>query len=845
MRRLRGRSWREIRVRGRQGLAKFGERVLRLSEGEMNDRAFLGYVKPAYRLDSAEATAKSIANRVQDSISADRSLNPSFFPSLCHREEIVTRMRQRFPRERQVIVDRADRAIEGCFDLLGFRNLSFGCPPDWHLEPILNKRPTLDHWSRIDYLDPAVTGDKKITWELNRHQHFVTLGQAYWLTGDERYARAFVDQCRSWMDANPPKRGINWVSSLELALRSVSWLWAFHLFAGSPSLTEEFELRFLKQLLTHGFHLQSYLSHYFSPNTHLTGEALGLFYLGTALGELRCADSWKKLGLEIMLDQLPRQVRGDGVYFEQSTYYHRYTADFYTHLLILARATNVALPGEVENRLAKMISHLMWMTRPDGSSPLIGDDDGGRLVVLGARALDDFRDTVATAAALYARGDWKLTAGESAVETLWLLGPAESDRYASLRIAEPTKLSRIHHDSGLAVMRDGWSKDSSYALMDCGPHGSLTCGHSHADALSIEFAALGRSWIIDPGTFTYTADPELRDWFRSTQAHNTVTVDGKSQSVSAGPFSWKHVAKTTLSDFVKGDGFDYVEASHDGYERLVDPVKHTRVVINPKTSRRNCRADSLPSYLIVRDSFIASGQHDYAVSYHLAPECAAFAFDNHVTVTEPGGRRLAIAVFGESKIEAKLVKSWTSRAYGQREPSILAVFETSAKGSQEFTSLIVPAADRQSITIDRQLVDLGAARGFQIRSNAARDLMLVSNGAGPSMCGQLGGAFHFGWARFEDELFARGFLIGGHRFETSDGFSFRSSAPFNHCSFWRTENGFKGSINGATGFDLVVGEHIRKAASNGTAYEVSQPVCRFFTADGNWDLNDHTSEAIN
>jgi len=113
------------------------------------------------------------------------------------------------------------------------------------------------------------------------------------------------------------------------------------------------------------------------------------------------------------------------------------------------------------------------------------------------------------------------------------------------------------------------------------------------------------------------------------------------------------------------------------------------------------------------------------------------------------------------------------------------------------------------------------------------------------MCGQLGGAFHFGWARFEDELFARGFLIGGHRFETSDGFSFRSSAPFNHCSFWRTENGFKGSINGATGFDLVVGEHIRKAASNGTAYEVSQPVCRFFTADGNWDLNDHTSEAIN
>ena len=103
-------------------------------------------------------------------------------------------MRSEFSGQREAIIDRADRAIEGRFDLLGFENLSFGNPPDWLLEPVSGKRAPFDHWSVIDYLNPAVTGDKKITWELNRHQHFVTLGQAYWLTQDEKYAEAFVAQ---------------------------------------------------------------------------------------------------------------------------------------------------------------------------------------------------------------------------------------------------------------------------------------------------------------------------------------------------------------------------------------------------------------------------------------------------------------------------------------------------------------------------------------------------------------------------------------------------------------------------------------------------------------------------
>src|SRR6185295_19288358 len=191
------------------------------------------------------------------------------------------------------------------------------------------------------------------------------LGQAYWLTGNEKYATVFVSHLSSWMDQNPPKIGINWASSLEVALRSISWLWAFYYFKNSPALDSQTFARAIKFLYLNARHLETYLSTYFSPNTHLTGEALGLFYLGTLLPEFKEAARWRAKGQEILVQQLARQVKPDGVYFEQSSYYHRYTADFYTHLLVLSRrsgrADETELNGNVEDKLKTLLDHLMYI----------------------------------------------------------------------------------------------------------------------------------------------------------------------------------------------------------------------------------------------------------------------------------------------------------------------------------------------------------------------------------------------------------------------------------------------------------------------------------------------------
>lgn len=830
---LRGRSLDELSVRGRQELAKFSDRFLKLGSREMSDAQFLREISREPSDLSARDAATRICNLIQPCAGG---VNYRFFPSLKDRETIITMMEWQFPEERRLMIERADRAINGKFDLLGLSDISFGSPIDWNLEPVSGKRTRLDHWSKIDYLSPEVAGDKKITWELNRHAHFVTFGQAYWMTGDEKYAAAFVSQATSWMNANPTGRGINWASSLEVAFRSIAWLWALHMFAGSSELTPKFTLRFLKCLIAHGRHIESYLSHYFSPNTHLTGEALALFYIGTALGELKRSAHWRKRGIEILLEQLPLQVLDDGVYFEQATYYHRYTVDFYLHLLILAHANNIEFPEQVEEKLVGMLNHLMWITRPDATSSLIGDDDGGRLVKLGERGLDDFRDTLGIGAALFGRKDWKFVAGLATVEMLWLLGPDAVKGYDRVRSEPSCELSRAFNVSGYYVLRDGWSRDASYAAIDCGPHGALACGHAHSDALAFEYAAFGKTWLVDPGTYSYTGDAKSRDEFRSTEAHNTVIVDDEPQSIPASPFSWGRIARASMSDFISGDAFDYFEGLHNGYERLDDPVIHKRAIFFVKPETLFTSPGHLSSYLTVRDNFTARESHRYAIRYHLAQGCSVMANGNRVIISEPHGGRLNISVFGDVTVRARIARGWVSRAYGHRVRSLVAVFEAEGEGPQQFTTFIVPSTSGQAVHIEQKPSETALARGFQIASEKSLDVVLLGDGSTVARCGPLASDGLMAWGRFVNNEFERACFVRGQKLETSDGVRLNSSSPLSQCIIQRFGNWIEVSSKNANRIRNAERESAARLTIKGTTFclERGWQMARFANDGSGW-----------
>jgi len=607
--------------------------------------------------------------------------------------------RSEMPEARERIIAAAEAVCGRSFSLLGHRALILGDPIDWHLDAVSGRRASFVHWSRIDPLDHDSVGDSKVTWELNRHQWLVDLGQAYRLTGEERYASTFATLIRDWMQANPPGVGINWASSLEVSYRMISWCWALNLFHDSAALTPELHADMLGWVRTHAAHTEKYLSHYFSPNTHLTGEALGLFYAGVLFPELPRASRWRRIGMRILLEQLPRQVLPDGVYFEQSTCYQRYTADIYLHFLILADRNGIDVPPACAERLCRLLDNLLALCRPDGTLPQIGDADGGRLLPLLRRRADDCRDVFAAAAVLFKRADYAWAARGRVPELAWFFGSTGCAAFDSLEPAPPAlPPSRLFQNGGWVVMRGGWKLYAHQLLFDVGPLGCrMSGGHGHADLLSIQCNPFGQELMVDPGTYCYTAHANWRNHFRGTAAHNTVVVDRQSQALPAGPFSWrKRRPSAKLLEWRSAPAFDYADAAHDAYRRLRDPVTHRRRVMFVK-----------PRYWVVVDDLEGADVHQVDLLFQFARADISRTAGEWDRVTASDGLGLFIRPFSITPLqltkqegEVEPIRGWVSPDYGLRVPAPLLCYSTVVRLPLRITTLLVPVGSDEAAPPD-------------------------------------------------------------------------------------------------------------------------------------------------
>lgn len=661
-------------------------RLLGMGPAEISTRARQQISMWSDRLLASSRSAPTLPLR------GARLLPSGIFPAGATHDRTPSFLDEHAPEHRHRVLATAEAILSQRFDLLGYRGLSFGDPVDWHLDPVNGRRAPLRHWSLIDPLDTEQVGDSKVIWELNRHQWLVRLGQAYRLTRDERFAHAFTGHIAAWRESNPRGYGINWSSSLEVAFRMIAWSWALHLFQGSPTITPRFEADMLSGLHHHALRVDRYLSYYFSPNSHLTGEALGLFYISALFPSLPGADRWRTLGAEILERESARQILADGVYFEQSTYYHRYTAEIYLHFLILAGLAGVEVSDGVRDRVGRLLDALLTMLRPDGSMPQIGDSDGGRLVPLDVRDPSDVRDVFSTAAVLFRRADYAWVAGEIAPETLWLLGPAAVDIFDALRPAPPaTAPSRALPEGGYVVLRTTWDREADQVLFDAGPLGCPISGaHGHADLLGVECSFRGRPYVVDPGTFVYTDERGWRSYFRSTAAHSTVDVDGRGQATPRGPFAWDgRRPRARLLRWEPGEDLDFAEAEHRAFERLDQPVVHRRRVILVKAG-----------YCVLVDDLQGEGEHRLDVRFQLAPMPARLDPDLWLRAGSVPGPGLFIGVWSTVPLKATLAEGdveppqgWVSADYGVRAPAPMLTYSAVTALPVRILTLLLPVQD--------------------------------------------------------------------------------------------------------------------------------------------------------
>ena len=248
------------------------------------------------------------------------------------------------------IVRLADEILRHRFPIFGCV-IETGPQIHWRRDYINNVETGTPYFRRVPFLDFRRVGDHKYVWEINRHQHLVVLAQAYRFTGNAEYLMEAQRQLEIWMAQNPPLRGINWASALEVAFRALSWVWVDRI--AGEALPPAFRRVFLDALNLHGCYLERNLSIYFSPNTHLLGEAVALHTLGTLYPEFPRGARWRRLGAELVAQQMERQVREDGVHFEQSAYYHVYALDFFLWHELLGQTSE-----QYRERLLRMAEYL-------------------------------------------------------------------------------------------------------------------------------------------------------------------------------------------------------------------------------------------------------------------------------------------------------------------------------------------------------------------------------------------------------------------------------------------------------------------------------------------------------
>lgn len=371
-------------------------------------------------------------------------------------------------------------------------------------------------------------GDYRHTWELNRQQHLLLLSLVYGLSGNERHIACVMHHIRSWISQNPPFWSLNWISSMELGLRMVSWCLALTR-VPVRKLPEDFRIEVLLSIYQQMRFLIENLSVEFADagsktvlkNNHTILELCCVMTVSALLPPLAEEAGLDKSKLDeylgYLLIELERQTSADGMQVEQASSYLRFVLE----ALLLTRMV-VSGSEALDPYIHGYMSALNAFRYTGDRIFLVGDEDNGHMFFphFDARP-DSVREVLDMYEVLYSDAN-------SIADTVDVaFGDAEGEGCSILG------------DSGhwLSRVNNGQSQVRLYfraGRMDF-PEIPGYAPHAHCDLLSINLAIDGELWLVDRGTYTYR-DRVLQDELRSSEGHNTLIVEGFEQMRLLGAF---------------------------------------------------------------------------------------------------------------------------------------------------------------------------------------------------------------------------------------------------------------------------------------------------------------------
>lgn len=497
---------------------------------------------------------------------------PRFYFSVSNLDGYRSTLEKYLPQAYRDITWKAANAAAHRCNILGTGEIDLGEKIDWHRDYKSGKRWEKKPFAKMQIVNPADDSDVKIPWEISRLQFLNDLGRGFLVSGNLALKREFKAILKDWEESNPVDIGVNWTCSMEVAIRAINIIWGLHFFDYDKFETD-FIRNIIKLLYYHGCHIENNLEIIGDgANTnHLLSDYIGLFYLGLLFPEFDRAAHWKKMAIEGLEKGIAEQVHKDGADYECSTSYHRLVFEIFLSAFVLGRLNGITFSERYKARLYAMISFSESLIPSSGQAPLIGDNDDGFIVRLAADNPADHRHLVEVGLLLF--GERVPVRFKASEERLWYLGPAAMAPYVSYA----TPSSKLYRDSGYAVVRN----DSFHMVCNIGGiPGKNLGGHKHNDLLALTLEINGTQYLIDPGTYCYTANYPMRNLSRSTGMHNTIAVDGYEQNRYPlnRLFYMMPDAKPRVHLWTDLGNSVVISASHDGYSRLNDKIIHKRTI---------------------------------------------------------------------------------------------------------------------------------------------------------------------------------------------------------------------------------------------------------------------------
>ncbi|MEN7549601.1 heparinase II/III family protein [Rapidithrix thailandica] len=374
--------------------------------------------------------------------------------------------------------------------------------------------------------------DVKFPWEVSRFYFAIHLAQAYQSSKEIYYYHIFKTLVLDWIDNNPFLIGVNWVCTMEVAIRASNWIVAMNIFGDVCWEDTSFIHSLSNSLEQHAEYISNFPEVYKKGHStnHTTADYAGLLFLSIALQEHPKSKKWLQQAVAGLEECIEYQVREDGGHFESSIPYHRLVLELFGYSTLIASHNDVIFSDNYYHKLYSMFQYTAKYIDHNGEAPMVGDNDSGRFLV--------FRRTREQ------NHYYLLQLGKQLFGLNFIEDQLNDLQYSHwLPIVKFPPLSIQHQpipregffqniDSGSYIFRS----NKYYVFVSLFPIGmNGQGGHNHIDMGSFVLSMNGKPVIVDPGTYTYTRSLEKRMEYRSPHMHNImVTPDEFSSSYAEG-----------------------------------------------------------------------------------------------------------------------------------------------------------------------------------------------------------------------------------------------------------------------------------------------------------------------